>query len=61
MWVPLLFQLPKGPFSVFDLYTNEFRSIYKLKMIYIQIENDLYIYRKHFVYRSLSCLPQTMF
>ncbi|ATR98861.1 hypothetical protein CS550_06600 [Porphyromonas gingivalis] len=61
MRVPLLFQLPKGPFSVFDLYTNEFRSIYKLKMIYIQIENDLYIYRKQFVYRSLSCFPQTIF
>ena len=35
--------------------------MYKLKTIYIQIENDLYIYRKPFVYRSLSSLLKVMF
>ena len=35
--------------------------MYKLKTIYIQIANDLYIYRKQFVYRSLSSLPKVIF
>ncbi|ATR95336.1 hypothetical protein CS546_10180 [Porphyromonas gingivalis] len=61
MWVPLFYSPVKRPFSAFDLYRNDFRSIYKLKTIYIQIENDLYIYRKPFVYRSLSYLPKVMF
>ncbi|ATS05564.1 hypothetical protein EW639_05010 [Porphyromonas gingivalis] len=61
MWVPLFYKLSKWPFSAFDLYRNDFRSIYKLKTIYIQNENDLYIYRKQFVYRSLSSLPKVIF
>ena len=61
MWVPLFYSLSKWPFSAFDLYRNDFRSIYKLKTIYTQNENDLYIYRKRFVYRSLSSLPNVMF
>ena len=61
MWVPLFYSLSKWPFSAFDLYRNDFRSIYKLKTIYTQNENDLYIYRKQFVYRSLSSLPKTIF
>ncbi|PDP41040.1 hypothetical protein CLI84_07360 [Porphyromonas gingivalis] len=55
--VPMFYSLSKWSFSVSDLYRNDFRSIYKLKTIYIQIANDLYIYRKQFVYRLLSCLP----
>ena len=35
--------------------------MYKLKTIYIQIANELYIYRKPFVYRSLSSLLKVMF
>ncbi|ATR92713.1 hypothetical protein CLI73_00960 [Porphyromonas gingivalis] len=61
MWVPLFYKLSKWPFSAFDLYRNDFRSVYKLKTIYIQNENDLYIYRKQFVYRSLSSLPKVIF
>ncbi|PDP58526.1 hypothetical protein CLI75_04335 [Porphyromonas gingivalis] len=61
MWVPLFYSLSKWPFSACDLYRNDFRSIYKLKTIYIQNENDLYIYRKQFVYRSLSSLPKVIF
>ncbi|OWP29460.1 hypothetical protein CBG53_06405 [Porphyromonas gingivalis] len=57
----LFYHLPKRPSESCDLYRNEFRSIYKLKTIYIQIENDLYIYRKPFVYRSLSSLLKVMF
>ncbi|ERJ87234.1 hypothetical protein HMPREF1989_00732 [Porphyromonas gingivalis F0566] len=37
---------PEKTFGSCDLYRNEFRSMYKLKTIYIQIANDLYIYRK---------------
>ncbi|ATR93599.1 hypothetical protein CS546_00220 [Porphyromonas gingivalis] len=59
--MPLFYHLPKRPSESCDLYRNEFRSIYKLKTIYIQIENDLYIYRKPFVYRSLSSLLKVMF
>ncbi|BAK25049.1 hypothetical protein PGTDC60_0889 [Porphyromonas gingivalis TDC60] len=44
--MPLFYHCPNRPFSGCDLYRNEFRSIYKLKTIYIQIANDLYIYRK---------------
>ncbi|ATS10460.1 hypothetical protein CS543_06120 [Porphyromonas gingivalis] len=61
MRVPLFYSLSKWSFSASDLYRNDFRSIYKWETIYIQIANDLYIYRKQFVYRSLSCLPQTIF
>ncbi|ERJ68834.1 hypothetical protein HMPREF1555_00178 [Porphyromonas gingivalis F0570] len=35
--------------------------MYKLKTIYIQNANELYIYRKPFVYRSLSSLLKVMF
>ncbi|BAG33427.1 hypothetical protein PGN_0908 [Porphyromonas gingivalis ATCC 33277] len=45
MWVPLFYSPVKRPFSAFDLYRNDFRSIYKLKTIYIFIVNGLYIDR----------------
>ncbi|ATS03646.1 hypothetical protein CS374_00580 [Porphyromonas gingivalis] len=59
--MPLFYHLPKRPSESCDLYRNEFRSIYLLKTIYIQIANELYIYRKRFVYRSLSSPPKVMF
>ncbi|ATR98461.1 hypothetical protein CS550_04325 [Porphyromonas gingivalis] len=59
--MPLFYHLPKRPSESCDLYRNEFRSIYLLKTIYIQIANELYIYRKPFVYRSLSSIAKVMF
>lgn len=45
------YPLKKKPLGSCDLYTNHFRSIYLLKIIYIQNENDLYINQKWLIYR----------
>ncbi|ERJ88602.1 hypothetical protein HMPREF1990_01277 [Porphyromonas gingivalis W4087] len=36
----------------YNLYIYPNRFIYKLKMIYIQNENDIYTNRKSFIYKS---------